>query len=107
MSKYETVLRTPELGPGGLKEVAAHGRRLVLANVGQTYYALDAECPEDGTNLAREGRLEGDLLVCPRDHASFDVRDGRRADRRGRALRRYPLVVSGNDVQVGSTAETQ
>ncbi|HUF51464.1 MAG TPA: Rieske 2Fe-2S domain-containing protein [Longimicrobiales bacterium] len=100
MAEFETVLRTPDLGPGSIAEVQAHGRDLAVANVGQTYYALEATCPVDGTNLAREGRLVDDLLVCPHDDARFDVRTGERIDGRG-ALQRHEVRVEGNDVRVG------
>lgn len=101
MEDFETVLRTPELGPGYVAAVQAHGRDLAVANVGQTYYALDAHCPVDGTNLGREGRLDGDALICPNDHARFDVRTGARLDHRGDPLRAHSIRVQGNEVLVG------
>jgi nitrite reductase/ring-hydroxylating ferredoxin subunit len=100
MPGFETVIRTAELGPGTLTEVRAHGREIALANVGQTYYAVDARCPVDGTNLARDGRLEGALLVCPNDEARFDMRTGRRVDAEGE-LDARPIRVEGNEVRVG------
>jgi nitrite reductase/ring-hydroxylating ferredoxin subunit len=100
MPAFETVLRTPDLGPGSLAEVRVDGSRVAVANVGQTYYAVEARCPVDGTNLARDGRLRGDLLVCPNDDASFDVRTGRRVDGTGE-LRTREIRVEGNEVMVG------
>jgi 3-phenylpropionate/trans-cinnamate dioxygenase ferredoxin component len=101
MSDFKAVLSTPELGPGDLREVQVHGRHIALANVGQTYYAVDALCPIDGTNLARDGKLRGDLLVCPNDSAQFDIRTGRRVDGDG-DLAQHPIRVMGNQVLVGS-----
>ncbi|HEX6306842.1 MAG TPA: Rieske 2Fe-2S domain-containing protein [Longimicrobiales bacterium] len=100
MADFETVLRTPELGPGAIVRVQVHGRDLAVANVGQTYYALDATCPVDGTNLAQDGRLDGDLLICPNDHARFDVRTGESVDGAG-ALQPHEVRVEGNEVRVG------
>ena len=100
MERYETVLRTPDLGPGALTEVQAHGRTLALANVGQTYYALEGVCPADGAYLGRTGRLEGDDLVCPGDHA-YDVRDGQSTRGNGGSLTRYAIRITGNEIQVG------
>ncbi|HEX7117556.1 MAG TPA: Rieske 2Fe-2S domain-containing protein [Longimicrobiales bacterium] len=102
MAEYVAVLRTPELGPGEMREVEAHGETLVVLNVGQTYYALSAHCPTDGLNLAREGRLKGELLICPGDDRAYDVRTGapvRPAE--GRGLRRYAIRVEENEVRVG------
>jgi nitrite reductase/ring-hydroxylating ferredoxin subunit len=100
MAEYQTVIRTPDLGPGTVAEVHAHGRDIALANIGQTYYAVGAECPVDGTNLAREGRLDGDLLICPNDDAHFDIRTGRRVDGAGE-LSPHDIRVEGNEVRVG------
>jgi nitrite reductase/ring-hydroxylating ferredoxin subunit len=100
METYETVLRTPDLGPGAVAAVEAHGRPVAVANVGQRYYAVDATCPVDGTNLGREGTLDGALLICPHDRARFDVRTGARVDGRG-ALAAHSIRVEGNEVLVG------
>jgi 3-phenylpropionate/trans-cinnamate dioxygenase ferredoxin subunit len=102
MDEVEPVLQTPELGPGEIREVHVHGRTLVLLNVGQTYYALDAYCPDEGTNLARDGVLRGELLVCPKDGAAYEIRTGRRAaPGAGPGLRRYAIRVAENAILVG------
>ena len=99
--EYRPVLSTPELGPGAIAEVERAGSLLALINVGQTYFALDALCTGDGVNLAREGSLSGDTLVCPHDGASFDVYSGTRTDAPGDPLRRYASQVEGNEIRVG------
>lgn len=102
MDEYVPVVRTPELGPGEMREVEAHGETLVVVNVGQTYYALTARCPGDGVNLAREGRLEGDLLICPGDGRTYDVRSGECVRPMGaEGLERYALRVEDNEVRIG------
>lgn len=98
---FEPVLHTPELGPGAIAEVNAAGRRLALLNVGQTYYALDADCTADGANLAREGEIHGDTLICSHDGAVYDVRSGSRIDAPGDPLRRYAIRIEGNEISVG------
>src|SRR5690606_6034104 len=102
MAGFLPVLTTPELGPGEMREVHAHGRDLLLVNVGQTYYALDARCPDDGTKLAREVRLKGTALLWSRDAAAFDVRAGGRLEREvGSRLGRYASRVEDNTIKVG------
>lgn len=103
MASFETVLRTPDLGPGTMREVHAHGHDIAVANIGQTYYAFDPTCPVDGTNLAREGRIDGDTIICPGDDAHFDIRTGARVDGDGDdVLRRHEIRIDGNDVCVGA-----
>ncbi len=102
MDEYVPVVRTPELGPGEMREVEAHGETLVVLNVGQTYYALSALCPGDGVNLARDGRLEGDVLICPGDGRTYDVRSGECVRPVGaEGLERYAIRVEENEVRVG------
>lgn len=99
---FVPVVRTPELGPGAVREVSAHGRTVGVTNVGQTYYAFDAACPVDGTNLARDGVLRGDVIKCPADEAEFDVRTGERVDADDdAALERFAIRVEDNQVKVG------
>ena len=98
---YVPVIRTPELGPGDVREVEAHGRAVGVTNVNQTYYAFDASCPVDGTNLARDGVLRGDIIKCPQDEAEFDVRTGERVDTDDEGLDRYAIRVEENQVKVG------
>ena len=100
--EFIAVARTPDVGPGDVKEVEAHGLNVGLTNVGQTYYAFEAACPVDGTNLARDGVLKGDLIVCPQDQAAFDVRTGERVDSDGeRGLDLFEIRVEENQVKIG------
>jgi nitrite reductase/ring-hydroxylating ferredoxin subunit len=105
--EFIPVVRTPELGPGEVREVEAHGRHVGVTNIGQTYYAFEAACPVDGTNLAREGLLKGDLIVCPQDDAAFDVRTGEAMEPGAPGLQRYPIRVEGNEVKVGPALSRQ
>ena len=100
--EFIPVVRTPELGPGDVREVNAHGRAVGVTNVGQTYYAFDAACPVDGTNLARDGVLRGDVIRCPQDDAEFDVRTGENLGESERpGLQRYAIRVEENQVKIG------
>lgn len=97
--EFVSVVRTPDLGPGDIKEVEAHGHMMGVTNVGQTYYAFDAQCPVDGTNLAREGVIRGDALVCPQDNTRFNIRTG--SSDGGPPLQRYSIKVEENQVKIG------
>lgn len=100
MPEYESVLQTPDLGPGHAREVQVRGAPVLVLNLGQTYYALDARCPESGTTLELQlGRH--DRLVCPDDEAEFDIQSGERLGREGRPLRRYDVRIEGNAIKVG------
>ncbi len=100
-SGYATVLTTPELGPGALAEVEAAGRRLVVLNIAQTYYALDGTCTGCGRRLGETASIRGDVIACTHDGAAFDVHSGARVDAAGDPLRRYAIRISGNEISIG------
>lgn len=108
MPDYQSVMETRDLGPGQRAAARVRGADLVVVNVGQSYYALEARCPNDGVHLGEEGRLAGYLLTCPTDGWSFDVRTGQRVEPAGPApaLTRYLLRVAENRIEVGPPLET-
>jgi 3-phenylpropionate/trans-cinnamate dioxygenase ferredoxin subunit len=65
-----------ELVNGNMKEVMAQGREILLARVGDNYYAADNRCPHMGGKLS-QGKLEGTVVTCPRHSSQFDLRDGK------------------------------
>jgi len=68
--------KTSELQDGTMKEVLAQGREILLARVGNKYYAADNRCPHMGGNLS-QGKLEGTVVTCPRHGSQFELSDGR------------------------------
>ncbi len=75
MAGFVRVAQASELAPGQMKWVVADGRRLLLANVEGTFYALSDQCGHERASLSR-GRLDGHVVECPRHFARFDVRTG-------------------------------
>jgi len=67
--------KTSELEDGTMKEVLAQGREILLARVGDKYYAAENHCPHMGGKLS-QGKLEGTVVTCPRHSSQFDLRDG-------------------------------
>ena len=76
MSELVKVAQVDELKDGAMKEVLAQGREILLARVGDNYYAADNRCPHMGGKLSR-GKLEGTIVTCPRHGSQFDLSDGR------------------------------
>lgn len=75
MGKFIEVGKKGELAEGTMKEVTAQGREILLARVGDKYYAADNRCPHMGAKLS-EGKLEGVVVTCPRHGSRFDLSDG-------------------------------
>lgn len=75
MSSLIQIGTVGELADGGMKQLTVQGRDILLARVGESYYATDNRCAHMGGNLA-QGRLEGTVVTCPRHGSQFDLRDG-------------------------------
>jgi 3-phenylpropionate/trans-cinnamate dioxygenase ferredoxin subunit len=75
VSEYVPIGRAGELQDGEMKKVEVDGRELLLARVGDSYYAIDDRCPHMGGDLS-EGSLDGGIVTCPKHGSQFDVRNG-------------------------------
>lgn len=75
MSKFVEAGKKGELAEGNMKEITADGEKILLARVGNIYYAVDGTCPHMGAKLS-EGRLDGLIVTCPRHGSQFDLGDG-------------------------------
>lgn len=103
-----------EMKDGELKMVKAGEREVLLAKVGQTYYAAEGRCPHMKGDLSR-GTLSGTVITCPLHGSRFDLRDGSVVQwtnfgglrrklavlfRSPRPLRIYPVRVEGDEILV-------
>ena len=72
---YIRVASVADVGMGQILPVKAAGVKLLLTQVGATFYAAARKCPHLGFNLCR-GSLEGAAVVCPLHKAKFDLATG-------------------------------
>ncbi len=114
MPGFVQVATTNDLQSGQMKQVAADSQAILLARVGDNYYATQNFCPHMGGNLSK-GTLSGKVVTCPRHHSQFDVTDGHlirwtdwtglklalsRIYRSPRPLKTYEVKVEGDRVLV-------
>ncbi len=76
MGELVEVSKIAELRDGDMRAVNAAGRKIMVARVGDDYYAADNRCPHMSGELSR-GKLEGTIVTCPRHGSQFDLSDGR------------------------------
>jgi 3-phenylpropionate/trans-cinnamate dioxygenase ferredoxin subunit len=75
MGEFVEAAGADELKDGGMKKVSPGGKDLLLARVGDKYYAADDKCPHLGGSLS-SGTLEGTVVTCPKHGSQFDLTDG-------------------------------
>ena len=76
MGSFVEVSKTSEFSDGTKKKVLVQGHEILLARVGDKYYAVSNRCPHLGGDLSA-GSLEGTVITCPRHGSQFDLRDGK------------------------------
>ena len=75
MAKTVNVAKASEFNEGTLKRISIQGKELLIARVGDKYYAVDNQCPHMGGDLS-QGTLEGTVITCPRHGSKFDLSNG-------------------------------
>jgi 3-phenylpropionate/trans-cinnamate dioxygenase ferredoxin subunit len=76
VTNFVEVAKASELTGGTMKKVLAQEHEILLARVGDKYYAAESRCPHLGADLS-QGKLEGTIVTCPRHASQFDLADGR------------------------------
>jgi 3-phenylpropionate/trans-cinnamate dioxygenase ferredoxin subunit len=75
MGEFTEVSKIDDLKNGVMKSVNVAGHQILLAMVGDKYYAVDNLCPHMKGNLA-QGKLEGTVVTCPLHGSQFDISNG-------------------------------
>ena len=76
MSEFVQVAHASELQPGEMERVLVDSQRVLLANVGGTFYAMADRCGHMTATLSK-GKLEDGVVECPMHFSRFDVKTGR------------------------------
>jgi 3-phenylpropionate/trans-cinnamate dioxygenase ferredoxin component len=72
----EKLCEVAEVPAGSMKGFTAKGRKILLANAGGSFHAMDAVCSHMQGDLSR-GTLEGTTVTCPVHHSQYDVKTGK------------------------------
>jgi 3-phenylpropionate/trans-cinnamate dioxygenase ferredoxin subunit len=75
MGEFTEVSKIDDLKNGMMKSVNVAGHQILLAMVGDKYYAVDNLCSHMKGNLS-QGKLEGTVVTCPMHGSQFDISNG-------------------------------
>ncbi len=102
--RWVTVGRVDDLVPGELRAVWPEGASLLLARLGDEFYAYRNGCPPGSPLTLHTGHLEGTTLVCPWHGCRYDIRTGKRLDGEGK-LEVLPVAVRDGEIKVAVGTE--
>ena len=99
--RFVTVARLGDIPMGGVKVVRVEDQPVALFHLEGGYFATEDVCTHDGGPLA-EGRLDGEVIECPRHGARFNVRTGAALCLPAVApVATYDVRIEGDEIQVG------
>jgi 3-phenylpropionate/trans-cinnamate dioxygenase ferredoxin subunit len=96
------VCQTSEVPPDGMTAVEVSGKKILIANVQDTFYAMDDTCSHAQGSLS-EGYLDVDecTVECPLHSAVFSLTSGEVLEPPAEDdLTRYDLTVEGDDIYI-------
>ena len=103
-----------ELEDGTMKSISTEQGEILLARVGNNYYAVDSRCPHMKGKLD-QGTLEETVVTCPLHGSQFDLKDGKvvrwlrgggvlsrvgRVFKSAKNLKTYPVQVKDDQILV-------
>jgi len=96
------VCKTSEVPPDGMAVFEVEGRRVMVANVQDEYFAVDDTCTHAEASLS-EGYLDVDecTVECPLHNAVFDLRSGEALEAPAEdPVASYHLSVDGEEIYI-------
>lgn len=101
MSQFFMAARLGDVPPGGMKRVDIGTRRILIANVGGQFFAVDDTCTHEDASLS-SGALRGEWVKCPLHGSRFNVCTGKALEEPAEeSLRTYPVRLEGARILVG------
>lgn len=98
--EFVKAAHTGEILPGQKKLVRIGDKRILLVNVGGSYFAVDGICPHAYAALSI-GQLYGDELVCPVHGSAFNLKTGEvLSPPAGKGLTVYPVKIAGDQILI-------
>ncbi len=75
MGDFVKVAKVEEIPAGNMKGFKVGGKEILVVNYEGKYYAIGQKCTHRGGDLSK-GKLEGEIVTCPRHGSKFDVTTG-------------------------------
>lgn len=97
--RMTAVAKISEVPNFGKKVVVVSGREILLINVKGTIYAVENECPHQGSPMNAAVVKDG-YISCPRHGWRFSLTDGSCAEHPEATLATFPVRLNGDEISV-------
>ena len=85
---------------GKSKEFEVEGKKIAVFNQ-DGYHALDSVCGHQDGSIAPEGKIEGDIVVCPLHFWHYNIKTGELLDYlKGVKLQKYDVDVKEDGIYI-------
>lgn len=95
----QTVAKTSEVPNFGKKVVSVSGREILLINIKGTFFAVENECPHQGSPMGAAVVKDG-YIACPRHGYRFNLTDGKCAEHPEFVLTTFPVHLKGDEILI-------
>jgi 3-phenylpropionate/trans-cinnamate dioxygenase ferredoxin subunit len=100
----QAVAKISEIPSFGKKVVSVSGREILLVNVRGSIFAVENECPHQGSPLGA-AVVKDEYISCPRHGYRFNLSDGRCADHTELELTTFKVRLDGDEIFVDCPAD--
>lgn len=73
---WNNICKTSDIENGKAKEFDLNGKKILISNFDNKYYAIDSICSHMGGDLGK-GKINNNVVICPKHHAQFDLKTGK------------------------------
>ncbi len=95
----DSIAKTSDVPNFGKKVVSVSDREILLINVKGTIYAVENDCPHQGSPMNAAIVKDG-YISCPRHGYRFSLTDGSCAEHPECKLVTFPVQLNGDEIQL-------
>ena len=100
MGEFVKVAKAADIGNGTMKGFTVGEHKILVANVGGRYFAIEDKCTHMSAKLST-GMLIGNIIMCMAHGAQFDVTTGEPLTSLGKsAVKTFEVQVNGDDLEI-------
>ena len=95
----DPVAKVSEVPNFGKKVISVSGREILLVNVKGNIYAVENDCPHQGSPMSAAIVKDG-YISCPRHGYRFSLTDGSCAEHPECTLATFPVQLNGDEISI-------